>query len=67
MSGPGQKSKLNDTKKISTLENKHRLKIKEFENDKGNFLNLEESLIKITNEINELDKMREKFTNIELK
>ena len=67
MSGPGQKSKLNDTKKISTLENKHRLKIKEFENDKGNCLNLEESLIKITNEINELDKIREKFTNIELK
>jgi hypothetical protein len=30
-------------------------------------LNLEESLIKITNEINELDKIREKFTNIELK
>jgi hypothetical protein len=65
MSGLGQKSKFNDNKKISTLENKHRLKIKEFENDKENIKNLEESLIIIENEIIELDKIREKFTNIE--
>ena len=63
----GQKSKVNDIKKMSTLENKHRLKIKEFENDKDNIINLEETLINITKEIIELDKIREKFTNIEQK
>jgi len=67
MSGSGQKSKFTDNKKISTLENKHRLKIKEFENDKDNINNLEETLININNEITELDKIREKFTNIEQK
>ena len=67
MSGSGQKSKFTDNKKISTLENKHRLKIKEFENDKDNIKNLEDTLININNEITELDKIREKFTNIEQK
>jgi len=67
MSGFGQKSKFADNKKISTLENKHRLKIKEFENDKDNITNLEDTLININNEIIELDKVREKFTNIEQK
>ena len=67
MSGSGQKSKFTDNKKISTLENKHRLKIKEFENDKDNITNLEETLVNINNEITELDKIREKFTNIEQK
>ena len=32
MSNPGQKNKSSDIKKTSTLENKHRLKLKEFEN-----------------------------------
>jgi len=67
MSGLGQKNKLNDIKKISTLENKHRLKIKEFETDKDNLQNLEDSLINIHFEIGELDKVREKFTNVEQK
>ena len=31
MSNPGQKNKVTDIKKTSTLENKHRLKLKEFE------------------------------------
>jgi len=61
MSNPGQKSK------NTTLENKHRIKIKEFELEKENLNNLQENLIKIEDEINELDKIREKFTNIELK
>ena len=32
--------KMNDIKKISTLENKHRMKIKEFELEKNNLVNI---------------------------
>jgi len=60
-------TKGNDIKKTSTLENKHRQKIKEFETEKQNLQNLEENLLNIQNEISELDKVREKFTNIEQK
>ena len=60
-------SRATDIKKISTLENKHRIKIKEFETEKDNINSLEEILLNITSEINELDKIREKFTNIEQK
>ena len=67
MSSSGQKNKLTDIKKISTLENKHRIKIKEFENDKDNLVTLENELNTISFEINELDKNREKFTNVEQK
>ena len=65
MSGPSQKNKNTDIKKISTLENKHRQKIKEFEIEKDSFSLLENKLNDITNEIDEIDKNREKFTNIE--
>ena len=41
MSGLGQKNKNTDIKKISTLENKHRQKIKEFEIEKDSFSLLE--------------------------
>ena len=62
MSGFSQKNKNTDIKKISTLENKHRQKIKEFAIEKESFSLLEDKL----NEINiEIDKNREKFTNIE--
>jgi len=62
MSAQGQKSKIH-----STLETKHRIKIKEFETDKDNVNNLEKELIDIDIQINELDKIREKFTNVEQK
>ena len=62
MSAQGQKSKIH-----STLETKHRIKIKEFETDKDNIDNLEKELIDIDTQINELDKIREKFTNVEQK
>jgi hypothetical protein len=65
MSGPSQKNKNTDIKKISTLENKHRQKIKEFEIEKDSFSSLENKLNEINNEIDEIDKNREKFTNIE--
>jgi len=58
-------SKATDIKKISTLENKHRIKIKEFESEKDNINFLEDSLTNINNEISELDKIRDKFTNVE--
>jgi hypothetical protein len=62
----GQKGKNNDVKKISTLENKHRQKIKEFESEKESIITLNQELEKISNQISELDKNREKFTMIEL-
>ena len=65
MSGPSQKNKNTDIKKISTLENKHRQKIKEFEIEKDSFSSLENKLNEINTEIDEIDKNREKFTNIE--
>jgi hypothetical protein len=65
MSGNSQKNKNTDIKKISTLENKHRQKIKEFENEKESLSSLENKLNEITLEINTLDKLREKFTNVE--
>ena len=65
MSGNGQKNKNTDIKKISTLENKHRQKIKEFDTEKEGVIPLENKLNDIKNEINELDKCREKFTPIE--
>jgi len=65
MSGPSQKNKNTDIKKISTLENKHRQKIKEFEIEKDSFSLLENKLNEINNEIDEIDKNREKFTNID--
>ena len=55
-----------DIKKSSTLENKHRIKIKEFETEKNTISQLEEQLVKINNDINNLDQIREKFTNVEL-
>ena len=67
MSSTGQKNKVTDIKKTSTLENKHRLKIKEFENEKNGLSNLQNELISVSTEIFELDKIREKFTNIEQK
>jgi hypothetical protein len=65
MSGLSQKNKNTDIKKISTLENKHRQKIKEFEIEKDSFSLLENKLNEINNEIDKIDKNREKFTNIE--
>ncbi len=65
MSSTGQKNKVTDIKKTSTLENKHRLKLKEFENEKDGLVNLQNELSNISAEIIELDKIREKFTNIE--
>jgi len=65
MSSTGQKNKVTDIKKTSTLENKHRLKLKEFENEKDGLVNLQNELSNISSEIIELDKIREKFTNIE--
>jgi flagellar hook protein FlgE len=65
MSGPSQKNKNTDIKKISTLENKHRQKIKEFEAEKESVVSLENKLNEIKNEIGEIDKLREKFTNVE--
>ena len=67
MSNPGQKNKVTDIKKTSTLENKHRLKLKEFENEKDSLSSLQTELLSLSNEINELDKIREKFTTIEQK
>ena len=64
MSVSSQKNKNTDIKKLSTLENKHRQKIKEFEIEKENFSLLENKLNEINNEINEIDKNCEKFTNI---
>lgn len=61
----GQKGKNNEIKK-STLENKHRQKIKEFESEKESIFTLNQELEKIINDITELDKNREKFTMIEL-
>jgi hypothetical protein len=65
MSGSSQKNKNTDIKKISTLENKHRQKIKEFETEKESVVSLENKLNEIKNDIGELDKLREKFTNVE--
>lgn len=65
MSGSSQKNKTTDIKKISTLENKHRQKIKEFETEKDSVSSLENKLNEIKNDISELDKIREKFTNVE--
>ena len=65
MSGNSQKNKNTDIKKTSTLENKHRQKIKEFDTEKEGVIPLENKLNDIKNEINELDKYREKFTPIE--
>jgi hypothetical protein len=65
MSGNSQKNKNTDIKKTSTLENKHRQKIKEFDTEKEGVIPLENKLNDIKNEINELDKYREKFTSIE--
>jgi hypothetical protein len=67
MSSTGQKNKAIDIKKTSTLENKHRLKIKEFETEKDDLINLQNELISISVTINELDKIREKFTTVEQK
>jgi hypothetical protein len=67
MSNPGQKNKSSDIKKTSTLENKHRLKLKEFEIEKDSLSSLQNNLSLLLNEINELDKIREKFTTIEQK
>ena len=67
MSSTGQKNKVTDIKKTSTLENKHRLKIKEFENEKDGLSNLQNELISVSTEISDLDKIREKFTNVEQK
>ena len=65
MSGSSQKNKNTDIKKISTLENKHRQKIKEFEAGKNSISSLEDNLNEIKNEICNIDKLRYKFTNIE--
>jgi len=65
MSGSSQKNKNTDIKKISTLENKHRQKIKEFAIEKESLSLLENKLNEINNEINEIDKNPEKFTNNE--
>lgn len=65
MSGNSQKNKNTDIKKTSTLENKHRLKIKEFDTEKEGINQLENKLNNIKNEINELDKCREKFTPVD--
>jgi len=67
MSGPSQKGKNVDGKKTSTLENKHRQKIKEFESAKNNIFDIESKLNEINNNINEIDKNREKFTNVDQK
>ena len=64
MSGSSQKNKNTDIKKVSTLENKHRQKIKEFAIEKENFSLLENKLNEINNEIDKIDKNCEKFTNI---
>ena len=64
MSVSSQKNKNTDIKKVSTLENKHRQKIKEFAIEKENFSLLENKLNEINNEIHEIDKNCEKFTNI---
>ena len=60
-----KKTKTHDIKKISTLENKHRQKIKEFETDKDMLENLEKELENINTNIVNLDKYREKFTLVE--
>ena len=67
MSSTGQKNKAIDIKKTSTLENKHRLKIKEFETEKDDLINLQNELLSISVTINDLDKIREKFTTVEQK
>lgn len=67
MSVSSQKNKNIDIKKVSTLENKHRQKIKEFAIEKENFSLLENKLNEINNEIDKIDKIDkncEKFTNI---
>lgn len=64
MSVSSQKNKNTDIKKVSTLENKHRQKIKEFAIEKENFSLLENKLNDINKEIDEIDKNCEKFTNI---
>lgn len=64
MSVSSQKNKNTDIKKVSTLENKHRQKIKEFAIEKENFSLLENKLNEINNEIDKIDKNCEKFTNI---
>ena len=64
MSVSSQKNKNIDIKKVSTLENKHRQKIKEFAIEKENFSLLENKLNEINNEIDKIDKNCEKFTNI---
>jgi len=62
MSGSYKKPKVCDIKKISTLENKHRQKIKDFESDKNNLNNIEIECSEIIKEINNMDNNREKFT-----
>ena len=52
---------------LKNYENKHRIKIKEFETDKNKLNNIEENIISINNGITSLDKMREKFTIVEQK
>ena len=47
MSSTGQKNKAIDIKKTSTLENKHRLKIKEFETEKDDLINLQNGIISL--------------------
>ena len=49
MSVSSQKNKNIDIKKVSTLENKHRQKIKEFAIEKENFSLLENKLNEINN------------------
>ena len=60
-------NKGNDIKRNSTLENKHRIKMKEFETDKNNLNNIQENIASINEEILNLDKIREKFTIVEQK
>ena len=59
MSSTGQKNKVTDIKKTSTLENKHRLKVKEFETEKDSLEDLQIQLSNLSTEIIELDKVRE--------
>ncbi len=52
-------------KNFSTIENKHRSKIKEFETDKETLLSKEKELEIINLDIENLDKNRNKFTSVE--
>jgi hypothetical protein len=55
MTDSSQKNKHADIKKPSTLEYKHRQKLKEFESDKDNLSNLEQQLNKINEELANFD------------